>query len=1012
MSSESHSERESFQPGGGQRRLLGPDGPGRKPRKISDAVFVGFAAALIVLMVIGVINYVHTSTLVENSRALVESQELTVQLEDVLADVTDAETGQRGFLLTLNESYLEPYDAAVSQVRNDLENLELLLRENEAGMDRLADLKQAVDGKLAELRETVELARNGDREEALVIVQSDLGKNLMDEIRTILTTLQEAEAEDIRSRMQETERSYRSAVATAVVSTLAGVALFGFVFYLVRQNIRQERIAVAEVAAQRELYLTTLASIGDAVISTDAEGNVVFLNSVAENLTGWTTDEAAGRPLTEVFRIINETTRATVENPALRAIREGAIVGLANHTLLLTRDGNEVPIDDSAAPIRDDSGKVIGSVLVFRDISSHKQSVRRLEASEARMRSMLNSALDGIISIDHHGNVIEFNYSAEKMFGYQRDEILGKEMAELIVPLDHREEHRAGLARYLRTGTGPVLDQRLELTALRRDGEQFPVEVSITRVETPGEPIFTGYVRDITQTKFAEQQRQESERRFRMLVEQIQDYAIFMMDPEGRATSWNVGVRRLLGYEEDEFIGLKVFKAAFTPEDLEAGVDEAELRQAATEGRGGDDRWKLRKDGTRFWASGITTALHDEDGQLLGFMKVMRDQTDRKRLEDELRKIAADLSEADRRKTEFLATLGHELRNPLAPIRTGLEVMRLARDEPETIEEVRLTMERQTHQMMRLIDDLLDVSRITRGKLELRRSMVVLGEVINSAVEATRPFIDDAQHELTVELPEEPIEMYGDPHRLAQVFSNLLNNAAKYTPVGGHIWLTVSRQGDEVTITVRDNGLGIPLEMQESIFEMFTQIDRPHEFGHTGLGIGLTLVKRLIALHGGTIEVSSDGPDNGSEFVVRLPILSETAASNVLLEEPATGNPPLKVLVVDDNEAAASMLSMVVSMLGNEVRIAHDGRQAVEAASQFRPQVVLMDLGMPNMNGFEAAREIRKLDWGQSVVLAALTGWGQDEDRRRSREAGFDHHFVKPAEPAELQRLFAAVSRS
>lgn len=975
-------------------------------------MFVGFAVAFIVLTIIGIINYVHTSTLVENSRLVVESQELMVQLEDVLSDITDAETGQRGYLLTLNESYLKPYETAVTQVGRDLRKLEELLAQNESQQEELPRLKQAVEAKLAEIRETVELARNGNREEALAIVQSDVGKNLMDEIRTTLASLQEAEANDIRQRMKETERSYQSAVVTAVVSATAGIVLFGLVFFLARRNIGQERDAASEIAAQRELYLTTLASIGDAVISTNAQGQVVFLNSVAESLTGWTTEDAADRPLTEVFRIVNETTRDTVDNPALRAIREGTIVGLANHTILITRGGDEVPIDDSAAPIRDGSGEVIGSVLVFRDISSHKLAMRQLETSEARMRSMLNSALDGIISIDHEGNVIEFNHSAEKMFGYTRDEVLGREMAELIVPPGLRSGHREGLARYLKTGVGPVLDQRLELTAIRRNGEEFPVEVSITRIEMPGPPLFTGYVRDITEAKLAEQQRQETERRFRMLVEQIQDYAIFMMDPEGRATSWNVGVRRLLGYEEEEFIGLKVFKAAFTPEDLEAGIDEAELRQAATEGRGGDDRWKLRKDGSRFWASGITTALHDENGELLGFMKVMRDQTDRKRLEDELRKIAADLSEADRRKTEFLATLGHELRNPLAPIRTGLEVMRLARDEPETIEEVRLTMERQTHQMMRLIDDLLDVSRITRGKLELRRSMVVLGDVIASAVEATRPFIDDARHELTVEIPEKPIELYGDPHRLAQVFSNLLNNAAKYTPLGGHIWLTVGRQGDDVTIRVRDNGLGIPPEMQESIFEMFTQIDRPHEFGHTGLGIGLTLVKRLIALHGGTIEVKSDGPECGSEFIVRLPVLTEAAASNVLLEEPPTGNPPLKVLVVDDNEAAASMLSMVVSMLGNEVQIAHDGLQAVEATRVFRPQVVLMDLGMPRMNGFEAAREIRKLDWGQSIVLAALTGWGQEEDRRRSREAGFDHHFVKPAEPAELQRLFASVSRN
>jgi signal transduction histidine kinase/ActR/RegA family two-component response regulator len=375
---------------------------------------------------------------------------------------------------------------------------------------------------------------------------------------------------------------------------------------------------------------------------------------------------------------------------------------------------------------------------------------------------------------------------------------------------------------------------------------------------------------------------------------------------------------------------------------------------------------------------------------------------------DSLREIAAQLSEGNRRKSEFLATLAHELRNPLAPIRTGLEVLKLADGQPELAAHTRQVMERQMRQLITLVDDLLDVSRITRGKLELRKCRVKLSDVVQSAVESSTPLIHEAGHQLSVDVPQQAIHLDADPHRLAQVLANLLNNAAKYTPEGGQISLTAERQGSDVVIAVRDNGLGIPAELQTRVFEMFTQIDRPVEKGYTGLGIGLTLVKSLTELHGGRVEVRSDGPNLGSEFTVRLPIYVEAQPTEQLPSFPeAAPSRRLRVLIVDDNEAAIDMLGIIVKMLGNEVRTAADGQQAVGAAREFLPDVVLMDIGMPKMNGYEAAREIRQQSWGQRMLLVALTGWGQDEDKRRTREAGFDHHLVKPADPSELQRLFA-----
>ncbi|WP_164103875.1 hybrid sensor histidine kinase/response regulator [Candidatus Laterigemmans baculatus] len=369
------------------------------------------------------------------------------------------------------------------------------------------------------------------------------------------------------------------------------------------------------------------------------------------------------------------------------------------------------------------------------------------------------------------------------------------------------------------------------------------------------------------------------------------------------------------------------------------------------------------------------------------------------------------LREDDRRKDEFLATLAHELRNPLAPIRSSLDLMRLAGNDPTLSAEVCEVLEAQVRQMVHLVDDLMDVSRITRGKLVLRKSRMDLAIAVRSAVDAAKGLIDDSGHQLTVELPEQPLWLEADPTRLTQVFSNLLNNAAKYTQRNGRIWLTVEQQPEVAVVTIRDNGTGIPGHMLESIFSMFTQVDHSLERGQGGLGIGLTLVKTLVEMHDGSITVHSDGEGHGSEFVVRLPLVAsadEPAAA--ASSEPPKTSQRLQVLVVDDNEDAAKMLAMIVRALGHEVQTAHDGSQAVERAAASRPDVVLMDLGMPRMNGYEAAQKIREQEWGKEVLLVALTGWGQEEDRRRTKAAGFDHHLVKPVESAVLQQLFAELA--
>ncbi len=365
------------------------------------------------------------------------------------------------------------------------------------------------------------------------------------------------------------------------------------------------------------------------------------------------------------------------------------------------------------------------------------------------------------------------------------------------------------------------------------------------------------------------------------------------------------------------------------------------------------------------------------------------------------------LKEADRKKDEFLATLAHELRNPLAPIRNALSIIRLSRPGTARLEEVRQMMERQIQQMVRLIDDLLDVSRITRGKLRLQRDLVPLADVINSAIETSRPVIEEAGHELIYSLPSETVYLDADATRLSQVFANLLTNAAKFTDRGGQIRLSAHHTPVEVAVSVRDDGIGIPADKVANLFEMFTQLDHSLEKAQGGLGIGLTLSRRLVELHGGTIEVTSEGPGMGSEFTVRLPVA--TSRSEHAEPEPLelfNGDAPAqRILVADDNTDAARSLALMFEMMGSEVRTVHDGQAAFEAAGEFRPDVVFLDIGMPRLNGYEAASRIRQQPWGKDIFLVALTGWGQQEDQRKSEEAGFNRHVIKPASFVTLQKL-------
>jgi PAS domain S-box-containing protein len=664
---------------------------------------------------------------------------------------------------------------------------------------------------------------------------------------------------------------------------------------------------------------------------------------------------------------------------------------------------------------------------------------RALRQSEERLGLLIEGVRDyALFLIDPSGHVSGWNSGAQRLLGYEAEEIIGQPFSQFFT---HEDRQNGTPERELETARtmGRASDDNW---LVRKDGSRFWASGLTTALQNRDLRGYVKVVRDLSERQQAKEQvagllereKQQTARLVQVAAASLTIHSALSVDSVLRIITDEA--RRILDthqavssiWEEG-----RRQKAEGSPDWLSSGkpmrLTQAEL-EAPTQGIPGwlPSAFCLLPSGKplRGW---LAAPFVGRDGRNLGLIQVSDkvDGSDFTAADEAIlmqlayiasvaignARLVDDLREADRRKDEFLATLAHELRNPLAPIRNALQILRLAGNSGPIMEQARTMMERQLMQLVRLVDDLLDVSRITRGRVELRKERVELAAVVQSAVETSRPLIEAAGHELMVTLAPEPIHLDADLTRLAQVFSNLLNNAAKYTEQGGHIWLTAERHGGEVVLKVRDTGLGISADMLLKIFEMFTQVDRSLERSRGGLGIGLTLVKRLVEMHGGSVEARSEGPGKGSEFTVRLPVAMASASH---APQPPKGEgektpapAPRRILVVDDNKDAADSLSMMLSLAGMEARTAYDGLEAVAAAAAFHPDVVLLDIGLPKLNGYEAARRIREQPWGKDMVLVAVTGWGQEEDRRRSQEAGFNAHLVKPVDPVALQQMLAAL---
>ena len=682
--------------------------------------------------------------------------------------------------------------------------------------------------------------------------------------RLLNIAIAEGRVEDEGWRVRKDGTRFWADVVITALRDPAG-QLVGFA--KVTRDLTTQREAAEELRQSQSLLAATLHSIGDAVLATDERARITLINGVAERLTGFPRDEALGKPISEVFDIVNEETRAKVENPVVRVLRDGVVVGLANHTALISRDGVERPIADSGAPIRDADGVTRGAVLVFRDVTEERRAEEALRKSESLLAATLHSIGDGVLVTDEHACITMINPVAERLTGWVEEAAIGRAIDDVfnIINEDTREKAANPVTRVLKEGIVVGLANHTAL--ISNDGTERPIADSGAPIRD-AEGVARGAVlvfRDVTEERRAEEALRQSEEKLRLMIASIHDYAIYMLDPAGRVVTWNPGAERIKGYRADEIVG-KDFSRFFLPEDIARGKPAEELAAAAKNGRFEDESWRVRKDGTRFWANVVVGAIHDNFGRLVGFAKVTRDLTERRMLEDERVRVA-HAEEAVRLRDEFLSIASHELKTPLTALQLQLRGVldRVAPIEAKLASKMTKAM-RASERLADLIEKLLDASRIATGRLSLNPEAFDLVEVVQDVVEGVRDPATQAGCVLSTRL-DGPVVGTWDRLRVEQILVNLLSNAIRYA-AGTPVEVSLAQQGEMAVIDVRDRGPGLS---ESDLTRIFQRFERANSMSNGGLGLGLYITRQIVEAHGGSVS-AQNLQGGGACFVVRLPM--------------------------------------------------------------------------------------------------------------------------------------------
>jgi len=968
------------------------------PKRERYLILAGFIAAASILLVVGWESYGDTIRVAQAAEARKHSFEIHGLLADLAAQLVDAETGQRGFLLTGNHTYLEPYRGAISSLDQLLEDLKNATADNPNQQNHIPELERLIEKKLAELQRTVDLRKERGLAAADAVVLGGEGKRWMDQIRVVLADMQNEENHIRALRTAEMADALKRTSRIVLAGNTLSAALLCVVFLLILHALAERRRAQKAREKSEKWLSTTLMSIGDAVIATDMNGAVSFMNPVAQALTGWTLEEARGKSMDLVFDIVNKETRRPVENPVKKVFREGKVVGLADHTILLSKSGEEFDIEDSAAPILADEGEAFGVVLVFRDITDKRLAEEETRRQKDLMQLILGSITDGVVVADTDGKFLLFNAAAEHFVGigaidatpdtwskqygaFRPDGVTVFPPDELPLARAMHGENVDAVELFIRNANVP-------------DGRLLSITGRPLRCEDGALKGGVVVLQDITSQKRAVEALRQSEERYHLLFDS-NPHPVWVYDMKTLAIlDVNPSAVQNYGYSREEFLPLTI-KDIRPLEDVPALLESAAKATPGTETAG---VWKHRKkDGTLIDVE-ITSRPLVYDGRDARLV-VATDVSVRKRAEEVLVRAKEEAERTSKFKDQFLSTMSHELRTPLNAVLGFSDLLADERYGPLNDKQRRYIDHIHTggKHLLRLISDILDLSKIEAGRMELAMETLSGQNTFAEVLSVMQPLADRKSHALTASC-EAGLAVRADATRLKQVLMNLLGNAIKFTPNGGRIELAARLDGGNVCMEVRDSGPGIRLDEQKRIFEAFYRL-RESGKKTEGTGLGLAITQRLVELHGSDLKLTSQ-PGHGSCFYFSLPAAAPARQSGARTAESGSrSRGSSRVLVIEDDRAAALLIQSQLTSAGYEVTLCEQPQKALDMAVQLQPSIITLDIIMKPKNGWEVLTQLKREPQTAHIPLIVVSIVDQPS---MGALLGADDYLVKPINKATL----------
>jgi PAS domain S-box-containing protein len=1026
---------------------------GKSALKITHKIGAGIAA-VVLLVALGVAVSLWTFRQIEEAAAVRKhTYAVLSDAADLMSALKDAETGMRGYLLTGDEVFLEPYlavHAGISDRLKELRQRTLVV----AAQKHLEAMAPLVDAKLAHMSQAIELRRNHDIHAALAVVRNSQGKPLMDSIRAEMHGLNQIEEGVLVQREAEFHSSMRYLLTLIIIISLLALLLALALVWSVYRETQQRLKNLVHLETRHLLEIqeatnnkleqanatlrdsegnlaVTLNSIGDAVIATDAKARITRLNPIAEQLTGWTQADAIDHPVEEIFHIINQETREPATIPVMETLAHGTVQGMANHTVLISRDGSECAIADSCAPIRDRDDRVVGAVLVFRNVSKEYAVQQALRDSAALVQTILNTVVDGIITLHARGGIVEtVNPAAEQMFGYTTAELVGQNFSLLIPELD-RDQRNGSLEYYSASDEARAVGLGREVVGHRKDGSIFPMEMAVSEMWLGGQRYFTGILRDITTRKQVEEALIKAGA-LQSAIFNSANFSSIATDAKGVIQIFNVGAERMLGFTAAEVMN------KITPTDISDPQEESaraevlsiELSTPIKPGfeamvfkasRGIEDIYELtyiRKDGSRFPAVVSVTALRDADNAIIGYLLIGTDNTARKQIEVEralfdqalqdrnveLERARFLADKANLAKSDFLSSMSHELRTPLNAILGFTQLLETGAPTPTPVQQRNLEqILKAGWYLLELINEILDLALIESGKATLSREPVSLAEVMLECRAMVEPQAQKRGIGMTFPHFELPYFVSADRTRVKQVLINLLFNAIKYNKPEGTVSVDyILNTPHSIRISVRDTGTGLAAEQLTQLFQPFNRLGK-ESGAEEGTGIGLVVTKRLVELMGGAIGVDSI-VGVGSVFWFELglttaPLLAiqEAEHASLVQSQVPHGTPRRTVLYVEDNPANLELVEQLIARRADlRLLSAADGNLGIEFARVYQPEVILMDINLPGLSGLDAMKVLRADPTTAHIPIIALSANALPHDIEKALQAGFFDYLTKP----------------